>query len=197
MNRINTTFLLLILAVSAKTQDYNFGLYMRADNKEMQLIEPSVISDKNVNAIFMPLLEKPTMTVYVDKRVVKTSTSINKPEFFFFMINQEDSTPLTAPNIARIIKNYPFVYASSANDFVLVRLFNMKRGRAFRLEKEKILYGMSFNVLDIDKIDYSIIQMDDHSFKLELKNPLPEGEYGFIYNKPTPYDMVIYDFRIE
>lgn len=197
MNRIYITFILLTLAVSAKAQDYNFGLYMRADNKEMQLIEPSVISDKNVNAIFMPLLEKPTMTVYVDKRVAKTSTSINKPEFFFFMINQEDSTPLTAPIITRLIKNHPFVYASSANDFVLVRLFNMKRGRAFRLEKEKILYGMNFNVLDIDKINYSIIQIDDYSFKLELKNPLPKGEYGFIYNKPTPCDMVIYDFRIE
>lgn len=197
MLKLPTIFVLLVSAVFAKAQNHQFGLYMRTESKEMQQIAPSVISDKNINAIFMPLLEKPTMTVYVDKRVAKTSTSINKPEFFFFMINQEDSTPLTASVITRLIKNYPFVYASSAEDFVLVRLFDMKRGRAFRLEKEKILYGMNFKVLDIDKIDYSIIQMDDYSFKLELKNSLPEGEYGFIYNKPTPYDMVIYDFRIE
>lgn len=197
MNKIYITFILLVLTVSIKAQDYNFGLYMRTESKEMRQIEPSVISDKNFNALFMPLLEKPTMTVYVDKGIAKVSTGTNMPEFFFFMVNPEDTTSLTALNITRIIKNYPFVYASSAEDFVLVRLFDMKRGRAFRLEKEKILHGTNFKVLDIDKIEYNIIPIDDNSFKLELKTPLSRGEYGFIYNKPTPYDMVIYDFRIE
>lgn len=197
MRGLFITFILLILAVSAKAQDNRFGLYIRTEAKQLRQIEPSVISDKNVNAIYLPILEKPTMTVYVDKRIAQTSTSIKMPEFFFFMANPKDSLPLTASSVATIIKNYPFVYASSAHDFVLVRLFDMKRGRAFRLEKEKVLYGMNFKVFDDDKIEYDIVPMDDHSFKLELEGPLPPGEYGFIYNKPTPYDVVIYDFRIE
>lgn len=198
---IERLIILLLIAFQSlltNAQEFRFGLYMRDTLKEIHQINPTVIADKNVNALFMPFFEKPTMTVYVDKRAAQITTDTNKPEFFFFMSNTKESTSLSLSELSSVIKNYPFIYAESAEDFILVRLFDMKRGRAFRLEKEKVIYGANFKIFDEDKIEYNVIPIpEENAFKIEINQSLPKGEYGFILNKPTPYDMVIYDFRIE
>lgn len=190
------TIPIIVFSQSLDDKGTSIGLYMR-DSQGLKAVIPSVVSDKNVDAFFLPLFEKPSMSIYVDGGISQNTTKESKPEFFFFMPDRESTNPLTVLDVEQIIKNYPFLYAKSADDFVLVRLFDMKRGRAFRLEKEKVLYGMRFKPFKEDKIDYTIIPMAEGNYKVELKNALPKGEYGFIYNRPSPYDMIIYDFKVE
>lgn len=197
MRKIFILFLFSIEVLYSQTREFKLGLYIRDNTKKMQQIEPTVISDKNINILFMPFLEKPNMTVYLDKKQTVLFTHTDKPEFFLFMPSPKDTVPLDALNVSNLIKNYPLAYASSANDFVLIRLFDMKRGKALRLEKQKLIYGSKMDFFKEDKIEFNAIQIDDGFFKIEMPTPLQKGDYGFIYNKPTPYDIVIYHFQIQ
>ena len=195
------TLQILIIAIQAtlsEAQEFRFGLYTRNSSRIFEQISPSLIADKNMNLSYLFNFEKPIITVYIEKDTADIALHTDKPEFFFYLPSDRDSTTLSVKSMVALIKNYPFIYAESPEDFILVPIFNMRRGRAIRLAKEKYFYGTNFKPFKDDIIDYNIISMpEDNAYKIELTNPLPKGEYGFIYNRPTPYDMVIYDFRIE
>lgn len=198
MQKVLLIVIILVQATLSEAQEFRFGLYTRNSSRVFEQVSPSLIADRNLNLSYLFNFEKPIITVYIEKDTADIALHTDKPEFFFYLPSDRDSTTLSVKSMVGLIKNYPFIYAESPEDFILVPIFNMRRGRAIRLAKEKYFYGTNFKPFKDDIIDYNIISMpEDNAYKIELTNPLPKGEYGFIYNRPTPYDMVIYDFRIE
>lgn len=169
------------------------GVYARGNAREMKYIEPSVSLDKSV---ISPPFEKPVMTIYIEKDRANVVLESQSPEFFFYFPDYKNEKPITIAEMRSFIKNYPFYYAKSIEDFSLIRMFDMKKGRAYRLEREKILSGyykpMKEDIIEINAIPLS----DSNGYKVSVSSLLSEGEYGFIYNKPTPYGSIVYDFRV-
>lgn len=188
-------FFLLLIPVRAQEKGY-VGLYMRA-YKEMKSINPSTVVDSKMDVSF-PGLERPVISLYINKEYSEDYTTNRQPEFFFFFPDESNTTSVSINEVVRLTKNYPFVYANSPKDFLLIRLFKMKNRRAYRLEKEKVFSTENkFKTLDIDTIPFTIIPISNIAYKVILDTQLPVGEYGFIYKEKTPYKDIVYDFSVD
>lgn len=197
MKKILTVIIFFLILVHVKAQEKGYiGLYMRA-YKEMRSINPSTVIDSKVDVSF-PGWEKPAISLYINEEYSKNYTKNRQPEFFFFFPGKSDTTLASISEVVKITQNYPFVYAKSPKDFALIRLFNVKKKRAYRLEKEKALSNENnFKVLDIDTVPFTTIPISNTAYKVILDSKLPIGEYGFIFKEKTPYKEIVYDFRIE
>lgn len=186
-----------LLLIHIKAQEKGcVGLYMRT-YKEMKSINPSTVIDSKADVSF-PGWEKPVISLYINKEYSENRTTNRQPEFFFFFPNESDTTSVSINEVVKLTKNYPFVYAKSPKDFLLIRLFKMKNKRAYRMEKEKVFsVENKFKTLDIDTIPSTIIPISNIAYKVILDSQLPAGEYGFIYKEKTPYKEVVYDFGCE
>ena len=177
--------ILLVLTISVKAQDFRFGLYARDNSRKLEQISPSLVADRNLNLSYIFTLEKPKITVYIEKDTADIALHINKPEFFFYLPSSSNDTVLSLKGWVNLIKNYPFIYADTPEDFILVPIFNMRQGRAIRLVKEKYFYGTNFKPFKEDMIDYNIISMpEENAYKIELTKPLP----CLLYTSPSPRD---------
>lgn len=200
MRRVVTIFLLLI-AIIAKAQEadkseFRFGVYMRDESKKINSIAPSTVSETRANVTILGL-EKPCVSLFIEKPYSKSYTKNKQPEFFFFFSNKENTRPITSAMIDIILKNYPFTYGKSPEEFTLLRLFKIKERRAMRLETEKMLSWKKLIPMDVDTIPFTSIPMPDNTYKIVLESKLVTGEYGFVYKGVTPYGQIIYDFSIE
>lgn len=198
MKNVVVLFLLFVSTVTYAQSDsitLRFGMYMRDNSKSFNRINPSSISDSKVNST-IPIIEKACVSLFIEMPFSSMFSKSNTPEFFFHFTDKHNKAPLTSADFGVIMKNYPFVYGSNPNQFVLIRLFKDGKKRAMRLEKENAFSGTKFEPLSIDTIPYTAIPISDSSFKV-IPNNLPPGEYGFIYKNPSPYGRIIYDFSIE
>lgn len=199
--RIIITILILSIAIISKAQEtgkseFKFGIYMRDDSKKINSIMPSTVSETKANVTILGL-EKPCVSLFIEKPYSKNYTQNKQPEFFFFFNDKENPQPITFAMIDTILKNHPFTYGKSPEEFTLLRLFKIKERRAVRLETEKMLSWKKLAPLDIDTIPFTSIPMSNNSYKIILDSKLSNGEYGFIYKGLTPYGNIIYDFSIE
>lgn len=177
--------------------DFRFGLYSRDNAKKMENIFPTVVSDYKTDSFLPSLGEKPSRSVYINGEFAELNIHNQLPEFFFFF---SDSIPvaISTLHITHILRNYPFSYGKTPNDFYLIRLFRMGKKRAYRLEKSKSFsVDNKYTVLDIDTIAFLSIPISETAFKVIPESKLPIGQYGFVYKHETPYREVVYDFSIE
>lgn len=187
------------LALCQNTNEFRFGAYFRSNSKKVLSITPSPISEAKTEInLFLP--EKPCVFFYIKNQFSEILTPNQLPEFFFYFIDENDNRLVSPKEVKQITVNYPFSYAKSPKDFVLVRLFKSKSGkeRVLRLEKEKYLTGIKFIPLAVDTIPFiSIPIKDSNCFKVIPEAKVPKGDYGFILKSPSPQGLVVYDFSIE
>lgn len=199
MNKAIIFFILSIICLKAYTQDkteFRFGLYIR-DSKEMRNMLPVIVSHYKNDSYIAALGEKPGISMYVKGEYPEINTASMRPEFFFFFPNKIKKD-ISLADLAQTIKNYPFSYGKSPNDFNLIRLFRTGNKRAYRLEKERILSTESrYTVLSIDTIPFTIIPMEESAYKVIINSALQPGDYGFLYKGDTPYFPIIYDFSVD
>lgn len=177
--------------------DFRFGLYSRDNAKKMENISPTVVSDYKTESFLPSLGEKPSRSVYIKGEFAELNIHNQLPEFFFFF-SDSVSTTISTLHITQILRNYPFSYGKTPNDFYLIRLFRMGKKRAYRLEKSKSFsVENKYIVLDIDTIAFLSIPISETAFKVIPESKLPIGQYGFVYKHETPYREVVYDFSIE
>lgn len=187
------------LALCQNTNEFRFGAYFRDNSKKELSITPSPISEAKVELNLL-LPEKPCVFFYIKNQFSKIYTPNQLPEFFFYFTDENDNRSVSPKEVRQITINYPFLYAKSPEDFVLVRLFKSKSGneRLLRLEKEKYLIGIKFIPLAVDTIPFiSIPIKNSNCFKVIPESKIPIGDYGFILKSPSPQGLVVYDFSIE
>jgi hypothetical protein len=189
--------LLLIYPVICFAQDdIKLGLYLRGKAGEISMIPPSAFADGKNNLDLIGW-EKPSISLSLRSTESKTVTDNQRPEFFFFFIDETKDRMLNAKEVGMMIRNYPFIYGITPNDFILVRLFRTNKNRALRLEKEKVLSGSRYRAFNVDTIPFTAIPMQNNAFKVIVDSDIPYGEYGFLYKGDVPYERIIYDFCIN
>ena len=109
MKKILLIVIILVQATFSEAQEFRFGLYTRNSSRVFEQISPSLIADRNLNLSYLFNFEKPIITVYIEKDTADIALYTDKPEFFFYLPNDSDSTTLSVKSLVGLIKNYPFI----------------------------------------------------------------------------------------
>lgn len=173
------------------------GLFIMDASKKFIKVNPSIFSGTKTNtlaAAFTYGLADSEIASTLDKPYSATYTKCNNPSFFFFFADGYDNAKITTGN-------YPFINGTSPNEFVLAKLHATSKKRKLRTGKVNLYAGMSMGINEDDIISFSTIQINSNAFKVILNEPLPVGEYGFIYQGTSAigvaFGNMIYDFSIE
>lgn len=184
------TLIILLLHCAIVINGQQPGVYVKERSHGMIRLDPSPAADMTTKMA----LEKPTITLYPDGERYWPVLPAGKTEFIICL---PDGQPSSMSDAADLVCNYPICYAQSADDFTLIRLFDMKKGHAYRLERKKFLSG-SFAPVKEDTIPVIRLPIPDkNAYKIETESILNPGVYGLVYNKPVPYNPVAYIIRIE
>lgn len=172
------------------------GLFMMDVPKVFTKINPSVFSGTKTHtlaAAFTYGLADSEIASTIDKPYSSTCTQNFNPSFFFFFSEESKAKANTA--------NWPFIYGSSPNEFVLVKLYATNKKRKLRTGKVNIYAGMSMGVNEDDIVSFTAIPINRYAFKIVLDQPLSSGEYGFIYQGAATngiaFGQTIYDFSVR
>ena len=163
------------------------GIYYLANNGEDKLIQPSIFSGSNSNAIAQKLVsgfinakKKAQLPKTKSNNVIKTS----QPEFTFVFDPSTTEVDNTQNNQGNL--NWWFRIASNPNEFVLVGL-TVKKNKNLR----KVITGKTNFLASTDGIDpkyalnFSIDEIEGNKFKV-VPASLAPGEYCFIYQGQVP-----------
>jgi hypothetical protein len=118
----------------------------------------------------------------------RTQLSNTNPIFYFYFAN--DSNPKA--------DDWFFATATSPNEFIMAKLAEKKDGREMVVAKGNA-YSSSTGISNKIKIDFTYEEVTDGIYKVILKQPLPKGEYCFLYASSTPTQYSnnkVWDFGI-
>ena len=117
--------------------------------------------------------------------------SIANPQFYFFFDQSPSGAWASGQNAV----------VSSPAEFTLIKLAKKEGRREARVGSLNIA-GAKTGVMDSDRIAFDQNEIRPGVYKVSVPNPLPSGEYGFIYslsgaNNGGAATAHIYDFSVQ
>lgn len=202
---VSSEILSLIMDKSKQNTKSKTGIYYLAANGEDKLVQPSVFSGSNSNAVAQKLVsglinskKKAQLPKTQSNNVINTT----QPEFTFIFdpsVTEVDNMQNNQGNQAGIL-NWWFRMASNPNEFVLVKL-TVKEKKNLR----EVITGKNSWITSSSGIDpkyalnFSIEEIEGNKFKV-TPDSLEPGEYCFIYQGQIPQgreNQSVFDFSIQ
>lgn len=157
------------------------GLYVidTAANR-LNRLDPTVSNQAKTGGIFGYALTmgiaSMSMKVAINGESARIAAPSAMPSFYFFF---DASNPATA-NLASNWSAGSAQTVSSPSEFTLIRLMEKSGRREARVGSMNI-GGAKTGVMDHDRIPFDYQMVREGVYKVTLKQPLPAGQYGFIY----------------
>jgi len=202
---VSSEILSLIMAKSRQNTMSKTGIYYADDNGDDTLIQPSVFSGSNSNAVAQKLVsglinskKKAQLPKTSSNNVIRTTN----PEFTFIFdpsTANVDNMQNNQGNQAGVF-NWWFRMASNPNEFVLVKL-TVKEKKNLR----EVITGKSSWITSTTGVDpkyalnFSMEEIEGNKFKV-VPDTLEKGEYCFIYQGQVPQgrdNQSVFDFSIQ
>lgn len=202
---VSSEVLSLIMAKSKQNTKSKTGIYYTTADGEDKLVQPSVFSGANSNAVAQKLVsglinskQKAQLPKTQSNNVIRQS----QPEFTFIFdpsVTEVDNMQTGQGNDAGFL-NWWFRMASNPNEFVLVKL-TVKEKKNLR----EVITGKSSWITSSSGIDpkyalnFSIEEIEGNKFKV-TPDTLEPGEYCFIYQGAVPQgrdNQSVFDFSIQ
>jgi len=202
---VSSEILSLIMEKSRQNTKSKTGIYYLAADGEDKLVQPSVFSGANSNAVAQKLVsglinakQKAQLPKTQSNNVIRNS----QPEFTFIFdpsVTEVDNMQNNQGNQAGVF-NWWFRMASNPNEFVLVKL-TVKEKKNLR----EVITGKNSWITSSSGIDpkyalhFSIEEIEGNKFKVVPDN-LERGEYCFIYQGQVPQgreNQSVFDFSIQ
>ncbi|MDO1512040.1 hypothetical protein Q2T41_05100 [Maribacter confluentis] len=202
---VSSEILSLIMDKSKQNTKSKTGIYYTDANGEDKLVQPSVFSGSNSNAVAQKLVsglinskQKAQLPKTQSNNVIRQS----QPEFTFIFdpsVTEVDNMQNNQGSDAGIF-NWWFRMASNPNEFVLVKL-TVKEKKNLR----EVVTGKSSWITSSSGIDpkyalnFSIEEIEGNKFKV-TPDTLEPGEYCFIYQGQVPQgreNQSVFDFSIQ
>lgn len=172
------------------------GIYVKNEN-EFQKIYPTVFSGSKTNTLGAALSYgladakiKSTLTGERSQNRVQT----NLPDFYFYFDTSQSSELSLKAN------NWWFSFASSPNEFVLVKLKSKGQKRELGIGKVNIYAGNTIGVDEENAVRFYIEELSETEFKVTPVWFLEPGEYCFYYQGVVPMggysNQAVFDFSI-
>jgi len=202
---VSSEVISVVMEKSKQNTKSKTGIYYLTSNNEEKLVQPSVFSGSNSNAIAQKLVSG---FINAKKKAqlpkTKSNNVINnpQPEFTFVFdpsTTQVDNTQIDQGNQSGLL-NWWFRVASNPNEFVLVKL-TVKKNKNLR----EVVTGKTSFIASTDGIDpkyalnFSIDEIEGNKFKV-IPDALEPGEYCFIYQGQVPQgrqNQSVFDFSIQ
>lgn len=109
----------------------------------------------------------------------------NKPEFFFYFAETQNNAFTIGA------ANWWFMSSTSPNEFALVRLSQKRNKRELKTGKVNVYAGSEIGIDSKSTIEFNIIQIDEHTFKVIPDQPLPpENIVSFIKEQYLMPDLL-------
>ncbi|MDO6472903.1 hypothetical protein [Maribacter sp. 1_MG-2023] len=202
---VSSEILSLIMDKSKQNTKSKTGIYYTDASGEDQLVQPSVFSGSNSNAIAQVLVsnylnskQKAQLPKTQSNNVIRQ----NQPEFTFIFdpsVTEVDNMQNNQGGDTGMF-NWWFRIASNPNEFVLVKL-TVKEKKNLR----EVITGKKSRISSTSGIDpeyalnFSIEEIEGNKFKV-TPDVLEPGEYCFIYQGQVPQgreNQSVFDFSIQ
>lgn len=202
---VSSEVMSMIMSKSRQNTKSKTGIYYADSEGENKLVQPSVFSGSNSNAVAQKLVsgfinakKKAQLPKIQSNNVINTT----QPEFTFIFdptVTDVDNMQNNQGNQAGIL-NWWFRMASNPNEFVLVKL-TVKEKKNLR----EVITGKSSFLTSTSGIDpkyalnFSIEEIEGNKFKV-TPDALEPGEYCFIYQGQVPQgrqNQSVFDFSIQ
>jgi hypothetical protein len=157
------------------------GLYLiDASANRLARIDPTVSNQAKTGGIWGYALTggiaSMSVKVAISGQEARVVSRTAKPSLYFFF---DASNPSTA-NIASSWSAGSAQTVSSPSEFTLIKLTEKKGRREARVGSMNI-GGAKTGVMDSDRIPFDSEMVREGVYKVTPKQPLPAGQYGFIY----------------
>jgi hypothetical protein len=157
------------------------GLYViDTVSNRLNRLDPTVSNQAKTGGIFGYALTmgiaSMSMKVAINGESARVAAPSSLPSFYFFF---DASNPATA-NLASNWSAGSAQTVSSPSEFTLIRLMEKSGRREARVGSMNI-GGAKTGVMDHDRIPFDYQMVREGVYKVTVKQPLPAGQYGFIY----------------
>ncbi|WP_419212452.1 hypothetical protein ACNR9Q_17195 [Maribacter sp. X9] len=202
---VSSEILSLIMDKSKQNTKSKTGIYYTDASGQDKLIQPSVFSGSNSNAVAQKLVsglinskQKAQLPKTQSNNVIRQS----QPEFMFIFdpsVTEVDNMQNNQGSDAGIF-NWWFRMASNPNEFVLVKLTVKEKKNLREVITGKESWITSSSGIDPKyALNFSIEEVEGNKFKV-TPAPLEPGEYCFIYQGAIPQgrdNQSVFDFSIQ
>lgn len=173
------------------------GIYTKINGEFIKVL-PTVFSGTKTNMLASAFTYGIADTNIKSTLAGSTSRNIipyNKPEFFFYFAETQNNAFTIGA------ANWWFMSSTSPNELALVRLSQKRNKRELKTGKVNVYAGSEIGIDSKSTIEFNIIQIDEHTFKVIPDQPLPPGEYCFFYQGTIPHagfvNQSVFDFSIQ
>ena len=202
---VSSEVLSLIMAKSKQNTKSKTGIYYLAANGKDKLIQPSVFSGSNSNAVAQKLVsglinskKKAQLPGIHSNNVLST----NSPEFTFIFdpsVTEVDNMQNNQGGDTGIF-NWWFRMASNPNEFVLVKLTVKEKKNLREVITGKKSWITSSSGIDPKyALNFTMEEIEGNKFKV-TPDTLAPGEYCFIYQGAVPQgreNQSVFDFSVQ
>ena len=202
---VSSDILSLIMDKSKQNTKSKTGIYYVDANDENKLIQPSVFSGSNSNAVAQKLVsgfinakKKAQLPKLKSNNVINTTS----PEFTFIFDPSTSDVDNMQNNQGNQVGlyNWWFRIASNPNEFVLVKLTVKEKKNLREVITGKSSFLSSSTGIDPKySLNFSIEEIEGNKFKV-TPDTLEAGEYCFIYQGQVPQgrqNQSVFDFSIQ
>ena len=202
---VSSEVISLIMDKSKQNTKSKTGIYYLAENGEDKMIQPSVFSGSNSNAVAQKLVsglinskKKAQLPGIHSNNVLHTNT----PEFTFIFdpsVTEVDNMQNNQGGDTGIF-NWWFRMASNPNEFVLVKLTVKEKKNLREVITGKDSWITSSSGIDPKyALNFSMEEIEGNKFKV-TPDALEPGEYCFIYQGAVPQgrdNQSVFDFSVQ
>ena len=202
---VSSEILSLIMEKSKQNTKSKTGIYYTDASGEDKLVQPSVFSGANSNAVAQKLVsglinskQKAQLPKTRSNNIIRQS----QPEFTFIFdpsVTEVDNMQNNQGNDAGIF-NWWFRMASNPNEFVLVKLTVQEKKNLREVITGKSSWITSSSGIDPKyALNFAIEEIEGNKFKV-TPDTLEPGEYCFIYQGAVPQgrdNQSVFDFSIQ
>lgn len=157
------------------------GVYFSdGSSAKMVVMQPTVSTQAKTGGIFGYALTGGLASMSIKAAIPGSAATLNTgktPTFYFFF---DDSNPGTAAQTSAWLAGSASV-VKSPSEFSLVQLMEKKGRREARVGSANIA-GAKTGIMDKDRIEFTYEQVRQGVFRVTPKQPLPPGQYGFVYS---------------
>lgn len=202
---VSSEILSLIMEKSKQNTKSKTGIYFTDASGEDKLVQPSVFSGANSNAVAQKLVsglinskQKAQLPKTQSNNIIRQS----QPEFTFIFdpsVTEVDNLQNNQGSDSGIF-NWWFRMASNPNEFVLVKLTVKEKKNLREVITGKESWITSSSGIDPKyALNFAIEEIEGNKFKV-TPDSLEPGEYCFIYQGQVPQgrdNQSVFDFSIQ
>lgn len=201
---VSSDIIAMMIQKSSHNTKSKTGIYFENEKGEATLIQPSVFSGKNTNAVAQKLVSgliNAKQKAILPKMRSNNVMTTNTPEFtFIFDVSTADVDNMQPQQGGGDLFNWWFKTASSPNEFVLIKL-KVKERKNLR----EVITGKSSAITSNTGVDprnalpFSIEEIEGNKYKV-IPETLEPGEYAFFYQGQVPggrSNQAVFDFSVQ